>query len=211
MYYDSDGQMRAAGAEAVLDEIRVQAEEEGWVEVEWCVRFSAPRTTMKFIHANRFKLRLRPQSMPTELRTRSLPDLPSGKSITDIYADFFAYLVDCATKFIMNAHPTLRSTWNSWRENCIFVLTHPNGWEGAQQQLMRRAAIQGGLVPDTPQGRSRIKFVSEGEASLHYCVRGDFIDGVRKHSLLRTTFVHINFFHSSLREHLLSLTWAGER
>ena len=51
-----------------------------------------------------------------------------------------------------------------------FVLSHPNGWEGAQQAKMRRAAIQGGLIPDTDEGRSRIRFVTEGEASLHACV-----------------------------------------
>lgn len=51
-----------------------------------------------------------------------------------------------------------------------FVLSHPNGWEGAQQTKMRRAAIQGGLIPDTDEGKSRIRFVTEGEASLHACV-----------------------------------------
>ena len=51
-----------------------------------------------------------------------------------------------------------------------FVLSHPNGWEGAQQAKMRRAAIQGGLIPDTNEGKSRIRFVTEGEASLHACV-----------------------------------------
>lgn len=51
-----------------------------------------------------------------------------------------------------------------------FVLSHPNGWEGAQQTKMRRSAIAGGLISDTDEGRSRIRFVSEGEASLHACV-----------------------------------------
>lgn len=35
---------------------------------------------------------------------------------------------------------------------------------------MRKAAILGGLVPDTPEGRERIEFVSEGEASFRWCV-----------------------------------------
>ena len=35
---------------------------------------------------------------------------------------------------------------------------------------MREAAIKGGLVPDTPEGRERIEFVTEGEASFHWCV-----------------------------------------
>ena len=50
------------------------------------------------------------------------------------------------------------------------MLSHPNGWEGAQQTKMRRAAVYGRLVPDTNEGKARIWFVTEGEASLHACV-----------------------------------------
>lgn len=60
-----------------------------------------------------------------------------------------------------------------------FVIAHPNGWEGAQQAKLRKSAVLGGLVPDTAEGRSRVSFVTEGEASLHYCIRGGFIDDVR--------------------------------
>lgn len=35
---------------------------------------------------------------------------------------------------------------------------------------MRDAAILGRLIPDTPAGRERIEFVTEGEASFHWCV-----------------------------------------
>ena len=35
---------------------------------------------------------------------------------------------------------------------------------------MRRAAISAGLVPDTAAGAARIHFVTEGEASLHFCI-----------------------------------------
>jgi len=35
---------------------------------------------------------------------------------------------------------------------------------------MRNAAVYGKLVPDTDAGRARIRFVTEGEASLHACV-----------------------------------------
>jgi hypothetical protein len=35
---------------------------------------------------------------------------------------------------------------------------------------MRRAAIKAGLVPDTPAGNNRISFVTEGEASLDFCI-----------------------------------------
>jgi hypothetical protein len=48
--------------------------------------------------------------------------------------------------------------------------SHPNGWEGYQQGQMRDAAISGGLVPDTPEGRARIEVITEGEAAFHWCV-----------------------------------------
>jgi hypothetical protein len=51
-----------------------------------------------------------------------------------------------------------------------FVLTHPNGWEGAQQEMMRRAAVLGGLVKSQEEADNRISFVTEGEASLHFCL-----------------------------------------
>ncbi|KAG8937827.1 hypothetical protein FRC00_000351 [Tulasnella sp. 408] len=35
---------------------------------------------------------------------------------------------------------------------------------------MREAAVSGGLVPNTPKGRERIEFVTEGEASFHWCI-----------------------------------------
>ena len=35
---------------------------------------------------------------------------------------------------------------------------------------MRNAAVYGNLVPDTDAGKARIRFVTEGEASLHACV-----------------------------------------
>ena len=37
--------------------------------------------------------------------------------------------------------------------------------------MMRTAAIQAGLIPDNEDGRSHLSFVTEGEASLHFCVQ----------------------------------------
>ena len=60
--------------------------------------------------------------------------------------------------------------WDSFGDRIDFVLSHPNGWEGLQQGKMRQAAIHAGLIPDTDGGHSRVHFVTEGEASLHYCI-----------------------------------------
>ena len=37
--------------------------------------------------------------------------------------------------------------------------------------MMRKAAVLAGLIPDNEDGHSHISFVTEGEASLHFCVR----------------------------------------
>ena len=36
---------------------------------------------------------------------------------------------------------------------------------------MRAAAVRGGLVPDDAAAEKRVSLVTEGEASLHYCIQ----------------------------------------
>ena len=61
--------------------------------------------------------------------------------------------------------------WHTLEDHTECVLTHPNGWEGAQQSMMRTAAVQAGLMSDNEDGHSHLSFVTEGEASLHFCVQ----------------------------------------
>lgn len=81
------------------------------------------------------------------------------------------YLYHCANTYIRETHPHGTDLWASLEPRIDFVLTHPNGWEGAQQQQLRAAAVLGGLVPDTKEGHARLHFVTEGEASLHFCIQ----------------------------------------
>ncbi len=60
--------------------------------------------------------------------------------------------------------------WNSVEDDINFILSHPNGWEGRQQSEMRNAAISAGLVKNEAEALDRVSFVTEGEASLHYCL-----------------------------------------
>ena len=79
------------------------------------------------------------------------------------------YLYRCARSYIQKTYVNGESLWASV-ESCIdFVLTHPDGWEGAQQSQIRRAAVLGGLIPD--DGQKRIHLVTEGEAELDFCIR----------------------------------------
>ncbi|KAK0222695.1 hypothetical protein EDD85DRAFT_860782 [Armillaria nabsnona] len=155
MYYDQAGNIRAVGAEALKENVIEQAEEDGWVKY------------------SEFKLRLRPmvKSEPGTAIQDSVPPLPPGKDIVSVFSDFFRYLFECSKRFILESHQTGTTFWESIETRIEFVLSHPNGWEGEQQGKMREAAVRAGLVPDNDEGYGRIHFVTEGEASLHFCVR----------------------------------------
>ena len=100
-----------------------------------------------------------------------IPPLPLNKTVVDVFADFLKYLLECASSYIQSAHANGVDLWNSVKSDIDFVLSHPNGWEGTQQSEMRRAAVLAGLVPDNMSGHSRLSFVTEGEASLHFSVQ----------------------------------------
>jgi hypothetical protein len=78
------------------------------------------------------------------------------------------YLYDCARTYIQDTHSV--NLWRSIEQDIDFILTHPNGWEGAQQSKIRRAAVLAGLIADTTDGHSRLQLLTEGEASLHFCI-----------------------------------------
>ena len=96
-------------------------------------------------------------------------ELPKGKSIIDLYADFILYLFDSAIAHIKEAEATGELLWENFGPTVELVLTHPNGWEGQQQEVMRKAVVQAGIFTEE-EARSRVSFVTEGEASFNYCV-----------------------------------------
>lgn len=119
---------------------------------------------------NRWKLNLAPKTLCEKLPAGYAPTLPQGLSIVDVFADFMKYLFACAKSYIKDSHAFGNSTWDSVKEDVIFILGHPNGWGGAEQVTMRRAAVKAKLIPDTGEGHDRIQFVTEGEASFNFCV-----------------------------------------
>ncbi|CAE6451836.1 unnamed protein product [Rhizoctonia solani] len=52
------------------------------------------------------------------------------------------------------------------------ILGHPNGWSAREQSFLRNAAVECGVF-NTPQATiaKNIKFVTEAEASVHYCIQ----------------------------------------
>jgi hypothetical protein len=86
-------------------------------------------------------------------------------------ADFFRYLLHCARSYIQETYTRGTALWIALEDGIEFIISHPNGWEGAQQASLRKAAIIAGLIPNSSAGHKRIHFVTEGEASLHFCIK----------------------------------------
>ncbi|KAI1793699.1 hypothetical protein LXA43DRAFT_1121934 [Ganoderma leucocontextum] len=153
LWYRPDGSVHSAGAEAMAPGIDLIVQDECLSLAKW------------------FKLHLRPESLDSDCQQRvQIPPLPPNKTVVDVFADFLRYLVACTRSYICETHSNGESLWNSVQNSIEFVLTHPNGWEGLQQEKMRKAAVIAGLVPDTCEGQSRIHLVTEGEASLNFCI-----------------------------------------
>ena len=122
------------------------------------------------ISQGRFKLHLTDRAA-----NGAIPPLPLNKTVVEVFADFLEYLLKCASAYLQDSYGT--GWWASVQYQIDFVLSHPNGWEGAQQSEMRRAAILAGLVPDTTAGHARLSFVTEGEASLHFAIHNGLPTG----------------------------------
>jgi len=116
---------------------------------------------------------LRPKAAGLSKKFNDLPPLPLGKTAVEVIADFLRYAFECTKTSIKQRHSSGAAILESVEGQIHFVLTHPNGYEGIQQARMREAVVLAGLVPDEEVAESHISLVTEGEASLHYCIQSD--------------------------------------
>ena len=110
-----------------------------------------------------------PTELPAAMKDQMNTQLPKGKTIVDVFADFMRYLFDSTKELFKASEPSGELRWDTVSDTIELVLTHPNEWGGPQQTQLRTAAVRAGIVPDTPAGRSRVHFVTEGEASFNFC------------------------------------------
>jgi hypothetical protein len=120
--------------------------------------------------AVRFKLHLHPPHLAADqgLDVTKLRPLPRNKTVVDVFGDILGYLFRQTARYIREREG--EKVWLSVQDHINFVLSHPNGWEGKQQAEMRRAAVAAGLVKSESEVLERVGFVTEGEASLHFCL-----------------------------------------
>ena len=96
-------------------------------------------------------------------------DLPKGKSLQDVFVDFIRYLFDSAKAFIQESEPMGKELWESLGRNIDLVLSHPNGWEGREQEFLRKSVVQASIFTEE-EALSHVSFVTEGEATFNFCV-----------------------------------------
>ncbi|KAG8681522.1 hypothetical protein FRC09_017424, partial [Ceratobasidium sp. 395] len=149
VYYDSNGKAVSFGAEAAKI-TTAEAEDEGW-EL-----------------ARHFKLHLHPTAMQQKYNLKVQP-LPDGIPLERIYADFMTYLVKHTQAYFESRVLDGPKIWKELRGDMTVVLAHPNGWTIKEQNFLRKAAIAAKYTTEV-KADAQIHFVSEAEASMHFCM-----------------------------------------
>ena len=96
-------------------------------------------------------------------------DLPNNISITRIYTDMIDYLLVHTKATFENKNPNGIETWARLFPASDIIIAHPNGWSVSEQGVLRDAVAQTSWVPAMDL-KSRLHFVPEGEASVHFCL-----------------------------------------
>ena len=107
--------------------------------------------------------------LPATAKKHMSTALPKGKTLQDVFADFIRYLFDSTKEFIRESEPMGKELWEKIESNIDLILSHPNGWEGREQDFLRRSVVQASILTEE-QALSRVSFVTEGEATFNYCV-----------------------------------------
>ncbi|CAE6466496.1 unnamed protein product [Rhizoctonia solani] len=151
VYYDTDKTASdGTTTQALKPEIAEKAEDEQWQL------------------ARHFKLHLHPEAMKHKHNLRAQP-LPAGVTLLTIYTDFMVYLLEHTKDFFESRIIDGQKVWEDHHKDMTIVLAHPNGWGVKEQNFLRQAAIAANYVPSS-KAISQIRFVSEAEASVHFCM-----------------------------------------
>jgi hypothetical protein len=95
--------------------------------------------------------------------------LPPGVTLRQIYSDFLGYLLKHTQTYFEDRVLDGKQTWETYKPTMEVVIAHPNGWGIREQAFLRAAAVDAGFV-DLDNAPSQVRFVTEAEASVHYCI-----------------------------------------
>jgi len=95
-----------------------------------------------------------------------VPKLPPGTTITRVYADMMAYLMENTRRFYEENTSDGVQIWSRLRDTMVIVFSTPNGWDLREQDILRKAALMAELVTEETAAEL-VQFVTEAEASVY--------------------------------------------
>ncbi|KAB5593091.1 Heat shock protein HSP70 [Ceratobasidium theobromae] len=150
VWYDTNMKAVSFGAEALSYQAEEEAADNGWFLAKY------------------FKLHLHPEDMKAK-HDLKLDDLPPGVPLRQIYSDFLGYLLKHTQLYFEDRILDGKQIWEKYKPTMEVIIAHPNGWGIREQTFLRTAAVEAGFA-DPDKASSRIRFVTEAEASVHYCI-----------------------------------------
>ncbi|KDN40994.1 hypothetical protein RSAG8_07700, partial [Rhizoctonia solani AG-8 WAC10335] len=149
LWYDSTNKAVSFGAEALTHQAEEEAEDNGWKIAKY------------------FKLHLHPPHL-TAQHGLDLEPLPFSVPLSQIYSDFLGYLLQHTQTYFEDHIIDGKRTWQQYKPTMEVVLAHPNGWGIREQAFLRLAAVKAGFT-NANDAATRVHFVNEAEASVHFC------------------------------------------
>jgi len=127
--------------------------------------------TDKLELAKHFKHHLHPRTMLANIELKKHP-LPYDITLEQVYIDFMKYLLGNTKSFFEKKVLGGRALWGRLCPTMQVILAHPNGWGTPEQAFLRRVALRAGMA----SGDNQITFVTEAEASVHFCLSRPTLD-----------------------------------
>ncbi|CAE6410887.1 unnamed protein product [Rhizoctonia solani] len=149
LWYDSTKKAVSFGAEALTPQAEIAAEDEGWEIAKY------------------FKLHLHPPHLADQHKLKIEP-LPFSVPLSQIYSDFLGYVLKHTQTYFEGHVTTGKQVWQQYKPTMEVVLAHPNGWGIREQAFLRSAAVKAGFT-SINDAATRVHFVHEAEASVHFC------------------------------------------
>ncbi|KAF8593088.1 hypothetical protein BDV93DRAFT_590102 [Ceratobasidium sp. AG-I] len=122
--------------------------------------------------AEHFKHHLHPSAMVAEHKLNPPPALPYDVPLEEVYTDFMTYLLENTKSFFERKVLGGKTLWAKLYPTMQVILAHPNGWGTPEQGFLRQAARRAGMASSD----SLITFVTEAEASVHFCLSQPKVD-----------------------------------
>ncbi|CAE6438742.1 unnamed protein product [Rhizoctonia solani] len=150
LWYNTNNEAVAFGAEALSYPIEEQAKANGW-----------------FLAKN-FKTHLYPEDAGAQHVTR-ISALPFGVSLRQVYSDFLGYLLKHTELYFEERIIDGSQIWEKYKPTMEIVMSHPNGWGIREQLFLRDVAVSAGYTTSQIAPKS-IRFITDLEASAYCCL-----------------------------------------